>query len=435
MLLVGQEFDPAGGPSILSRGGRIGTRGTELGALTFSAGVDGIYDTSMGGLVLSPDGTLQQVSGAGVEARATLFGTHRWRRSSLGINYLGSYSEYTGNDYLNGTTQTLGLDFSKQHSKKLRTNLKLATGTSNRPYGAIAGFNGYGAAGALDALDPNFIAVPVQELFNNRVNYVQGSVGFVYQQSSRLSFGLTASGYGVRRAAKGLGGTNGYLGGAEASYRVSKRSSVSVDYSFAHMEYPGSFGASDVHGLGIAYGRSVGRDWDFNLGVRINRVESLGLARVELDPVVAALLGQSSGVEAFYSLVALPGFSARVSRRFRRGSLDFVGSKSISPGNGLLLTSQATGFSGGYSYNGIRHWSLYGSAGYMGMSTLTRSSGKYSSFNAGFGVSRDIFRTIHVTSRWDFRDQLISVTNFGRTGSRVSVGLAWSSRRVPLAIW
>jgi hypothetical protein len=430
-----QSYDPASGPSILSRGSRVGTRGNEAAVLNFTLGVDGIYDSSLGALILTPDGINKQESGEGVEARATLYGVHNWKRSSLGVSYNGSYAKYIGSDNYNGTTQTLALNFSQQNSKRLQTNYKLAAGTSNLPYGGVPGFGGFGSAGALDQVGSGFLAVPAAELFNNRVNYAQGGVGFVYQKSTRLSFGVNASGYAVRREAKGLGGLNGYMGGADMSYRMSKRSTVFVNYSFTHLVYPGSFGASDVHGIGAGVARSIGRDWQINASAMLNRVESLGLTRVTLDPIVASLLGQSSGVEAFYSKNFLPGFSVSATRRFRQGSLNLIGSKSITPGNGLFLTSQQTGITAGYSYTGLRHWSIYASTGYSKMSSLTRSMGTYSGFTAGVGASRELLRSVHFTSRWDYRDQLIAGSTFSRSGSRVSVGLTWSLRDVPLVIW
>ena len=422
-----------GGPSILSRGGNGGTRGTEAAVLTFSAGVDAVVDGSLSLIPDSSQAINKQESAEGVEARATLSGTHRWRRSSLGLSYAGSYVNYAGNNSYNGTTQSLNLSFNTQHSKRLTTNYKLAAGTSNRPYGALGGL--YGGGGALDTLDPNFLAVPVQELFNNRVNYVQGGAGFVYQKSSRLSFGVSASGYGVRREAKGLGGMNGYLGNADLSYRMNKRATFSITYSFTHFEYPGAFGASDMHGFGGGYARSIGRDWQLNVSGQLVRVESLGLARVELDPIVASLLGQTSGVEAFYRLNYIPAASFSLSRRMRNSSLNFIASKGVNPGNGLYLTSQQTSLGGSYTYSGIRHWSVYLSAGYQELSSLTRAAGKFKGVNAGVGLSRDIFRTLHFTSRWDYRDQIIESSSYGRAGSRISVGLAWSPRPVPLAIW
>ncbi len=432
---VAQTFDPEAGPSILSRGGRVGTRGSEVVSLNFSAGVSGIYDSSLGALVVTPSGINKQEAGLGLSVFGSLYGTHRWRRSSLGIDYQGSYDQFPGKSLYSGATQTIGLSFNKQHSKKLSTSVNTAAGTTNRSYGGIPGFSGYGFAGALDTVDNNFTAVPTQELFNNRVNYVQVTTGFVYQKSARLSFGVNASGSLVRREAKGLGGMNGYMGGANIAYRLSRRSTISVDYSFTHMEYPGAFGASDFHGLGASYSRSIGRDWQLDLGGMMNRVESLGLARVELDPLVASLLGQSSGVEAFYSLVNVPGFTANVTRRFRRGSLNILATQAVTPGNGLILTSRTTGVTSNYSYTGVRHWSLFGAVGYSKMVSLTRTVGEYRGVNAGVGASRDIYRTLHFTSRWDYRDQLIKSGTFARSGSRLSIGLAWSPRPVPLSVW
>ncbi len=436
-LVSAQVYDSAAGPSILSRGTRVGGAGDAASSLNFSFGVDGVYD----GTLSSISSTGQLTNGGdtqglgGVIVRGTIRGVHQWKRSSLGLSYVGDYKDYSGKTLYNGTTQSLNLDFTQQYNKHLSTNYKLAAGTTNTALGGIPGLPGGASTNGLDTLDPNFLAVPTAELFNNRMDYVQGQAGFSYRFNTRLSFGVSGSGYGVRREAKGLGGMNGYGGSADISYRLSKRATISAVYSFNHLEYPGAFGASDYHSVGASYARMIGKGWEVTITGKLNRVESLGLARVDLDPLVAALLGQTSGVEAFYSLHYLPGFDGRVSKRWRTSSFSVTAARGISPGNGLLLTSQQTSLGASYDYTGVRHWSLSVSGGYQELGSLGRTAGKFQSGTFGFAVSRELYRTLHFTSHWNYRDQFISSSTFYHNGSIVSVGLAWSPKNVPLSIW
>jgi len=428
---MAQTFEPSNGPTILSRGGTAGSVGSEPTSLTFTAGVNAIYDNGLISIPTSTQTLNSQASGYGVEARATLFGTRRFKRSSLGISYSGSYQKYNLGIY-DGTNQSLQLTFNQQLSKKFELGYNLTAGTSNLPAG-----NGLG----LDLLanansgDPNLLAVPVQELFNIRTTSVQGGFGMTYRFNNRLSFRLSANGYGVRRDIKSLGGVNGYSGKADLAYRFSKRTTVSVSYNFNHMEYPGAFGASDIHTMSASYARGIGRDWQLSLGGGVSRVESLGLARVELDPFVAALLGQSSGVEAFYSLHLVPNLNGNLTRTFRTGNLIFNASKTVVPGNGLFLTSQSTNFGGSYAYTGIRDWSLRATLAYTKYSTLTRTMGQYTGANFGAGVSRKIYRTVFLDANFLYRDQIIAQGSYSHNGSRLSAGLAWSPKSVPLSIW
>src|SRR5262249_20355093 len=153
-----------------------------------------------------------------------LFGTHRFRRSSLGLSYSGNYIRYDIPGY-SGSNQSLQFSYDHQLSKRFLMSYRLSAGTSNLPFG---GGLPVGAVPISTTLDPNLTAVPTQELFNIRSTYVQGGFGVTYQYSNRLSFNMFASGYGVRRDAKALGGLNGYLGSADVAYRVSKRSTVSL---------------------------------------------------------------------------------------------------------------------------------------------------------------------------------------------------------------
>jgi hypothetical protein len=430
-ISMAQNFEQAGGPAILSRGGGAGAIGSEPTALTFTVGVNAVYDSNLVATPTAGQPVNAQQGSYGVESRATLFGVHRFKRSSLGISYTGNYLRFNS-DLYSGTTQTLQLSYDQQLSKKLALRYFLSAGTSNLPYGAgVAG----GQLVNANLIDPNLTAVPTQEIFNIRTNFIQGGAGFLYQVNHRLSFQLMATGSGVRRDLKELGGLNGYSGSADVSYRASKRSTFSVTYSFSHYEFPGAFGASDIMSFGGGYQRAVGRDWQLGFTGSVTRVESLGLTRIALDPIVASLLGETSGVEAFYAKNYLPGLNANITRRMRKGTLTFSAARFISPGNGLFLTSQNNAYNAAYSYTGLRNWSLYASAGYSQLSSLTRTAGQYTGVTVGLGASHAIYRTLHFTANLAYRDQFISSSTFKHNGERVSAGLAWSPRPLPLVIW
>ena len=77
-------------------------------------------------------------------------------------------------------------------------------------------------------------------------------------------------------------------------------------------------GESDIHGVAANYTRGFGRGWSATAQVSIFDVQTIGVRRVSLDPVIAALLGTDQGSEAFQSMKRTPGFGASVTKRFRR---------------------------------------------------------------------------------------------------------------------
>ncbi|MGG7380439.1 hypothetical protein ACQ7B2_17350, partial [Escherichia coli] len=80
--------------------------------------------------------------------------------------------------------------------------------------------------------------------------------------------------------------------------------------------------------------------------------------------VVAAIIGQRQGLAVQHRIDNIPNLGGRLSKTFRTGVVWLSGSHFVVPGNGLFLTSTATGANLGYSYNGVRKWSFGTSLAY-----------------------------------------------------------------------
>src|ERR1035441_5949841 len=85
---------------------------------------------------------------------------------------------------------------------------------------------------------------------------------------------------------------------------------------------------------------------------------TLFIQNVTLDPNVSALLGFITTSALVHRVNWVPNFSGRLSKTFHRGVLYGAGGESVSPGNGLFLTSRAATVTAGYGYTGLRRWSL-----------------------------------------------------------------------------
>ena len=182
-------------------------------------------------------------------------------------------------------------------------------------------------------LDAEFGNIPRNELFDGGVVFLSTLSDVTYQKTARLSFNIGGDGFLTRRRSSALYGLTGYRARGDVSYRVGRRSTVTALYNFNHFEYTKGFGASDVHAVGLGYAVHIGRRWDFGVQFGGARVETLGIVQVSIDPVIAAIIGRSVGVEALYRVNYVPNGSATLSRQFHRGILGFSYSRGVGSGS------------------------------------------------------------------------------------------------------
>jgi hypothetical protein len=389
-------------------------------------GLNGLYNTGFTGVVLRPDGSLQNISSLGLDISAGVYGMHRFKHSVIGLNYSGDYQHFPHNPYGDGTNQMLTLQFDHQVTRHLSFDLTEAAGTYTRNYLYSSG------AGLVD---PQSLVLPTNDLFDNRVIYGQTSGGVTYRASSRLSFRLGGAGYLVRRRSSSLYGVTGYTANGDVSYRLTRFVSLSGYYGFEHFGYTRAFGASDIHMGGLALSARLSRTLELGIQAGEARVETLFLTAVRVDPVIAAITGQATGIQATYNVRYVPTARVRLTKQMQTSNAEVSYIREISPGNGVYLTSRSEAFSAWYSYRGQRHWNFSVNAGYNKMSALAQTIGVYGSYSAGLGVSRDIGHGLQWSLRADERHVNTNYANFKRYATDVSMGFYWSPGEVPLSLW
>jgi hypothetical protein len=415
------------GPTILSRGmGTVLQGGGELLELRPYLSLDGIYDSALTSVSVDQQGKVPQTDGYGAEVGFGVYGYHNWRHSMLGVDYRGNLHHYNQATYYDGTDHMLSLGFTHQPTRRLSFTLREAAGMYSRSYGW---FNGY------QYFDPAFANVPTNELFDGRTIYMSTMGDITYTMSPRLSFNVGGSGMVVRRRSQSLVGTTGWTARGDVAYRASRTFAVGADYNFSHYEFTGSFGASDIHTVSVDLSARLGRGWDLGLRAGGARVEILGLRSVAVDPVIAAIIGRTTGVEVLYETQYLPSIEATLARVFRRSSLSFGYGAGVDPGNGMYLTSRSNRGSMSYSYTASRRWNFGLSGGYGSYSGLSQSLGKYESYNAGGGLTCKLMNWVHLVGRYDARRYTIESSTFRRFNHRASVGIAFSPGDLPLSLW
>ena len=96
----------------------------------YFASVNGIYDTGLSPFQLDSDGKLLKPDPVeGVEIGYGAYGSHNFRRSRLGLDYTGSYRNYTNNLNYDGNSQQLALGYSLQASRRWMLDMRADAGT------------------------------------------------------------------------------------------------------------------------------------------------------------------------------------------------------------------------------------------------------------------------------------------------------------------
>ncbi len=416
------------GPSILSRDkGLIGERGGKLLDFRYYFDVTGIYDSGLVPLVTNAQGNLINVGGAyGVETGFGVIGSRRWKRDKLSLEYKGAYRQYSVSDVAQGLDQFLNLAYSRQLTRRLILDLKDTAGTTSLANGAFS---------YLPLTNTDLFAIPANELFDIRTNFVQSRVDLTWQQTARLSFGIGGEGFVVRRSSLLLAGLDGYDARANVAYRLTSRQTVSGDYSYTYYDFQRAFGDSKLQSVSLGYSVGLSRKWDFSLRAGGIRIDSLGISQVAIDPAIAAIVGQSFADVTYKQVVYAPLGEARLMRRFDRSSLTLDYSMGASPGNGVYLTSRQTAGTVGYSYTGVRRWTFALNSGYTELSSVGQTLGKYTNLQGGTGVTYKVGRETHIQFRYDYRHYTTQNNIYQKDSNRVSLGLAFSPGETPLAIW
>jgi hypothetical protein len=413
------------GPGVLSRGaGDIGTRAGQDVSLRLFVSAQGIYDNGLQPYAVDNTGQLATVNGLwGTEISLGAYGVHNFRHARLGLDYTGSYRHYTEKSFYDGTDHSLALGYTYQKSRRLVFDLRQMAGmvSQNTSFGATF------------ALVPDSVLTPSSLLFDNRVHYLQSTMDVNYIHSLRTIFTFGGNGFGVWRKAKGLVGVQGYELHGSVQRRLSQRSTVGVNYSHSHFDYPKAFGEADINSVTGFFSRQLGPSWTLSVQGGAYQAEVEGLQRVAVDPTIAALLGVTSTVETFYRKSTFAQWGASLRRRFQRANLSFGYQNGPTAGNGVYLTSRQETGSANFSYIATRKWSLSVNGAYGRTDGIGQNLKPFAQFSGGAGMTYALTSAIHLVAHYNARQQEITDGAFRGTSYRASVGISFSPADIPLS--
>lgn len=415
------------GPTILSRDrSLIGERSGKLLDYRYYGSVTGVYDTELLAVGTTSNGALSPVAGAGVEAGFGVTGSRTWKRDKLSLDYNGVAREYPNARYFDGIDQFLNLSYEHQYTHRLSVQLRETAGTLSL---------GVGYFTFLPLQQTDLFVVPTNELFDNRTDFLQTRADVIYYLTPRLSIDLGGEGFYVRRRSASLASLNGYEGHGDVSYRLTRRQTATISYERVAFNYLRLFGDAYIDTYTGGYSIGLGRRWDFALQAGAAHVDFSGLTVVNIDPAIAAIVGQNTAVVTFHNLTYIPIYQAQLTRRFPHSAVTAAYNQAFSPGNGVYLTARQTAATLQYSYTGLKRFTFAANASYSSLSSLGQTLGSYRGTTGGIGVTYKVASATHLEARYDYRYFTTGITGFNQNASRLSVGLAFSPGEKPLPIW
>lgn len=415
---------PSAGPSVLGR--NTTAPGKQTGKLLdfrFYAEISGVYDSGLTP-VTNAQATPTGASGYGLETGVGFVGTERWKQDQLSVEYRGRFRDYAGDALFNGADQFLDLAYRHEIDRHLTLDVKETAGSTTLANGEFA---------YLPITNAAIFAIPANELFDNRTNYSESQADLTWDKTAQLSFEVGGEGFVVRRDSAALAGLNGYSVHAAASYRLTRRQTISAVFKFTNFDFQRTFGNATLESA-LEYSIALNRNMDLTLQAGGSRVDTRGLTDVSLDPAIAAIIGENVAVVTFSRVVYIPELQAKLTQRFQRSSLRLVFFDGVSPGNGVYLTSRQTTATMGYSYIGYRRVTLAAHGGYNQLSTIGQSLGKYTDFEAGGAVTYEIARGTRLELHYDYRYYTTADLFYRKNSNRVSLGLVYGPD-APLPVW
>ena len=290
--------------------------------------------------------------------------------------------------------------------------------------------------------DPSQSLIPTTDFYDDRTIYSTTMANLVYQATSRLSFSLGGGYFTDLRRSSELYSAKGESGSLDTQYRLSRRVTVGGDAGYSHYGFSGGIGSSNIYSASLSLSARFDRWTEMSLFGGASRVASSFEEVVPINPAFLAILCPSGVVQNCNlpnslainnNIFWAPNFGIRLSRSFERGVAYLSGGESITPGNGLFLTSRAEVASAGYGYSGLRNWNLSLGVSYIRALSLGNIQGGYGQVSGSFSVSRQLVRHLSfVASLAATQYQSATFNPYNRLIYTASVGLGYSSKNIPV---
>jgi hypothetical protein len=431
--LAAPVFAQYAGPAILSRGDAPSGVGSAPVSFRPYFEISGIYDTGLTGAGLNAEGELGSTSSPGIQFAGGISGNHSWRHTTIGLSYHGDVNEFQKATYFDAIDQSLLLSVKHQFTRHIYIDLRESAGMFSTDSGLTA-------LQQAVSYDPAQSTLPTTDFFDNRTLYLSTQADVIYQRSARLSFDFGGDGFINRRRSTDLYGVTGATARGDVQYRISRRSTIGANYTFTDYSFTRVFSGTYIHSFSGTYAIQLTRHLEFTGYAGVSHIENTLEQLVPVSPVIAAILGITSGLAVSHTLAYVPDGSARLSEQFHNGVAYISGGHVITPGNGLFLTSTSTNAGVGYTFTGVRRWSLSATAVYIKAATVGETvggvAGDYGGTSITLSASRLIAKSLHVVAAFNAnRYDSPNFALYNRTVYSARLGFGWAPGDIPLRVW
>jgi hypothetical protein len=428
LLFVTTAFGQFSGPAILSRGEAPTALNTPMVSFRPFADIQGTYDGGLAGVSLANDGSIKNEGSAGLRANWGISGTHSWRHTKLGLDYRSTLAHYQLSRY-DTFDQALLFGITQQLSRRAVLTLRESAGSFSRNF-QLPGLS------QTVPFDPISSHIPTVDYFDDRTYYADTQVDLAFQASSRLTYDVGADAFVTRRRASALSGVVGATARGDVEYRLTRRTSIGAMYNFGHYDFTKTNGGTDQHSFNGTYSNRLTRNTEISAYAGVVRVESKFIQSTAIDPVIGALLGIRSAAQIVHKISWDPNLSARLSRRYHHGVVYVSGGHTVTPGNGLFLTSLSTSVQGGYTYTGLRTWAVTTSASYHDSNAVGAIAGNYRTVTASSTVTRQVSRSTHLVFEAGMRKyDSADFSGYNRMVFFCRGGIGFTPGDLPFRLW
>lgn len=430
-LSVIPAFAQYAGPAILSRGDAPAPMtSTQVDFRPF-VNVAGVYTAGLSGLFAGSQGpTLGNLTSAGLLLSFGVSGLHSWKHTKLGLDYVGSITRYSNNSiYGNFQNQSFLLSLAHQLTPHVTFQARENAAVSSQPLSSP------GLPSSV-SFDPSLAYNPTTDFYDNRTIFLTSSANLIVQKSARLSFDFGGMGSLTERQGAGLYSVTGAGATGDVQYRISSHTTIGATYNYMHFVFHGTFNATDVQTLAGSYSKRLTRSLEFTGYGGVARTQSKFLTPLPISPILAGLIGLTQATVITYSSLNHPTYNVRLSQTFQRGVVFLASSYTVTPGNGLFLTSTALAASMGYNYTGLKLWSLGVTASYSRAHSISNVIGEYGGDGLTFAATRKIKSYFYlICSLNGTQYSSSSFAGYNRLIYTANIGVAFSPGNIPLRVW
>jgi hypothetical protein len=392
-----------------------------------SVGVNAVYDS---GATYFTNGSVGSSRPVGESVTWSVAGRHYFGHDQISFSYSGNYTQYASNSGLNGSNNTVALDYGHAFSRRLSVDFGLLGLVLSQNYA----LNNPEVGPETTVANINLGTSPNIQITDNGVKQATLQGDFVWQQTSRLSFDGGGSYFAVVRDTPGLLGMTGRQAHTDVNYRLTRQMTVGAYYSVSDYIYAHGFGNSLINTFGGIFSYAFSKTWQLRLRAGTSSIGTRGFQQIPVPPALAVLLGQGSGIVDVTSQTKTSDLSGEIVKDFghtKTASVAFA--HGVAPGNGVFQTSTQESISASFGAKFFRRYNLRTGLNYNTLNSLTAALGTYRGEGATLSFSREFSRGLTATLGADFHHYHVTEFFTLRNEFRITSGISWgrSGRLLP----